>query len=86
MTDAEAVPFGHGVGAGSAPRFCAPEQGSLAGGGPPLHALAQTGGGGGARQEMTAVQPAALMVISEVKRKVIHPLLATTVPGEFVPV
>jgi hypothetical protein len=35
---------------------------------------------------MIAVHPAALMVMSEVKRKVMHPLLATTVPGEFVPV
>lgn len=83
IVDVVAVPIGQGEGDGSAPRFCAPEQGSLAGGGPPAHGPPQ---GGGALQEMTAAQPVAVTLASEVKRIVIHPDDAVTIPGELVPV
>jgi hypothetical protein len=41
--------------------------------------------GGGVPQPIVAVQPAPITEPSEIKRIVIHPEVATIVPGEFVP-
>ena len=58
----------------------------MAGGGPPLHDEVHGPAFGQAMQLMAAENPDAVTTMSEVKTSVMHPLVAVTVPGEFVPV
>ena len=79
------IPFGQACGAGRLPRLWAPEQGSLAGGGPPLQEVLQdpllqfT-------QDICASHPVEVIVKSEVNTRVMQPDVPVITPGLTFPV
>ena len=78
--------LGQAGGAVSNPRLQAAKHSSGAGVAQAGVTPVQGGGGGQVPHEMAACQPGLVMEKSEVKRNVRQPLLAVSVPGEFVPV
>jgi hypothetical protein len=79
------IPLGHGAGAGSDPRFTAPEHTSLDGAGPPLQVVGQPGVLQ-TTQDIIASHPAERIKGSDVKTIVKHPELPVINPGLTFPV